>query len=265
MWLPFQATSSNGNLVVPGGAVVATITQPDGTVATPAVTNPSLGNYETVFVSSQAGRHVVRWVAAGANPSTKADVFDVADAAPPYIVSLDDAKDLLQFTDDTDVDEELRKYSVAATGIIERYMRQAVVRQTVTGEEHYDHGHRWSRNRWLALTKRPVISLLNVSRIDGTYTWDVSLLHVDKTTGFVTPLPGSAPLRGDLASDYVAGYTVIPGNIQEAARVVIQHLWATRRGLGGNLITQQLPGFNIGYALPQSVKDLLGPPPPLIA
>lgn len=262
VWLPFRATGVNGNLVTPGGVVTVTVTQPDGTVATPAVTSTSVGFYEAVFVSSQAGRHTVRWVAAGTDPSSYADVFDVFDASPAYIVSLDDAKTLLQFGDDTDADEELRKYNTAATGIIERYMRQAVVRRTVTAEEHYWGDYRCGR---LILDKRPVISLVGVARVDGTYTWDITKLHVEKATGIVTPLPGSGWPRGDLTADYVAGYTTIPGHIQEAARIVIQHLWATRRGLGGNLITQQLPGFNIGYALPQSVKDLLGPPAPLVA
>jgi hypothetical protein len=257
IWLPYQSTGSNGNLIVPTGAVTATITQPDGTLATPAVTNTAVGHYETVFVTAQPGRHTLRWTALGANPSV--DVFDVLETYPPYIVSLDDAKTLLQFADDVDADEELRKYSAAATGIIERYMRQAVVRRAVS-ETHY----RCCTSR-LALRKRPVISLTSVVGINGTPTWDVSQLYVDTTPGIVSSLTGPGWFRGDLIAGYVAGYTVIPGNVQEAARIVIQHLWATRRGLGGNLITQQLPGFNIGYALPQSVKDLLGPPPPLVA
>ena len=115
------------------------------------------------------------------------------------------------------------------------------------------------------LHHRPVLSLTGVRTVDGYYTWDVTGLHVDATTGMVTPLPGYPSLWGDLVADYIAGYSIIPSNIQQATRIMVQHLWATRRGLAGNLVTQQLPGFNIGYAIPQSVKDLLGPQPPVFA
>jgi hypothetical protein len=279
VWLAFQATGVNGNLVVPGGAVTATITQPDGTSVSSSVTNPSVGQYETVFVPSQPGRHSVRWVAAGTSPSTYADVFDVSDASPPYIVGLDDAKTLLRF-DDTDSDAELRRYNAAATFMVEQYLDQVVIRRVITGEEHYYSSYRHRVGRVLVtpstrafhattdaifVNKRPVLSLTGVATIDGLYTWDVNGLHVDKSTGALSPLPGFPSLWGDLTIDYVAGYQVIPANIQEAARIMIQHLWATRRGLAGNLVTQQLPGFNIGFAIPQSVKDLLGPQPPVFA
>lgn len=277
--LPFQSTAPNGNLVVPDGAVTATITQPDETPVAASVTNPSTARYETVFVPTQSGRHSIRWTVAGSNQSSYADVFDVAEGSPPYIVGLDDAKTLLRF-DDTDSDEELRRYNAAATYMIEQYLDQVVIRRHITAEEHYYSSYRHHAGRVLVtpsthgfdvattaiwVNKRPVISLTSVATIDGLYTWDVTGLHVDKFTGELTPLPGSASLWGDLTVSYVAGYTIIPANVLEAARIMIQHLWATRRGLSGNIVTQQLPGFNIGFALPQSVKDLLGPQPPVFA
>lgn len=280
VWLPFQATGTNGNLAAPSGAVTVTIVQPDGTTALPTVTNTSVGRYETVFVPSQSGRHTVRWVAAGAEPSSYSDVFDVSEAAPRYIVSLDDARTLLRF-EDTDSDEELRRYNAAATDMVERYLDQVVVRRAVLAEEHRTHqpvyetnpsGYYrvdsypsgWSERR-LFLHKRPIISLTSVRTVDNLYNWPIGQLYINGATAEVTPLPGSAGLWGDLLVDYVAGYQVIPANIQEAARIMIQHLWATRRGLGGNLITQQLPGFSIGFAIPQVVKDLLGDQPPVFA
>jgi hypothetical protein len=277
--LAFQATAPNGNLVVPDGAVTATITQPDTTPVTVSVTNPAPARYETVFVPTQSGRHSIRWTVAGTYQSSYVDVFDVAEASPPYIVGLDDAKTLLRF-DDTDSDEELRRYNAAATYMIEQYLDQVVIRRTITAEEHYYSSYRHHAGRVLVtpstrafdvattaiwVNKRPVIDLTSVATIDGYYTWDVTGLHVDKVTGELTPLPGFPSLWGDLTVSYTAGYTIIPANIQEAARIMIQHLWATRRGLSGNIVTQQLPGFNIGFAIPQSVKDLLGPQPPVFA
>ena len=277
--LSFQSTAPNGNLVVPDGAVTAVVTQPDDTPATVSVTNQAAARYETVFVPTQSGRHSIRWTVAGSNRSSYADVFDVAEASPPYIVSLDDAKTLLRF-DDTDSDEELRRYNAAATYMIEQYKDQVIVRRSIVAEEHYYSSYRSHAGRVLVtpstrgydvatsaiwVNKRPVISLTSLGTIDGLYTWDITGLHVDKETGELTPLPGFPSLWGDLTVSYTAGYTIIPANIQEAARIMIQHLWGLRRGLSGNIVTQQLPGFNIGFAIPQSVKDLLGPQPPVFA
>lgn len=275
VWLGFRATTASGNLTSAAVTVTVTITQPDGVTVTPAVTPSSVGQYETVFTPTQAGLHAVRWAAVGADPSAHTDSFDVRGTNPRYIVSLEDAKELLQFTDEVS-DEVLRGYNEAATYMIERYLDQTVVRKPVAGERHCAGGSlttNWypgsgpygAYRTSVFVDHRPVLSLTAVGSVDGLHTWDPTLLYLNGETGEVTTKPGSPGLFGDLLVDYVAGYQVIPANIQESARMMIQHLWATRRGLGGNLITQQLPGFNIGFAIPQAVKDLLGNQPPVFA
>ena len=52
------------------GSVACTITQPDGTSSTPAVSNTGTGTYSAGFTPTQAGRHLIRWVATGANASS---------------------------------------------------------------------------------------------------------------------------------------------------------------------------------------------------
>lgn len=278
--LTVQTYDATGTLA-DAGAITVTITHPDGlTTDTPTPTHPSTGQYQTDYMAAEPGHYDVRWVATGANTSAYTDSFDVLEANPRYIVSLADAKELLRFANTTASDEEIRRYNAAATELIETYLDQIVVRKPITAEEHYynDYHHRPGRrlvtpstgsysaaSTQLWVNHRPVLSLTSLGTIDGLYTWNTAGLHVDRDTGEITPLPGFPSLWGDITIDYVAGYQIIPPRIQEAARIVIQHLWGLRRGLAGNLVTQQLPGFNIGYALPQSVKDLLGPQAPVFA
>jgi len=258
--LAIETRDISGNFA-DAGSVTLVITKPDNTTANPTVNHADVGKYDANYVPPDPGHYSVRWVATGVNQSAYTDSFDVLEANPRCIVSLADAKELLRFSGDSATDEELRRYNEASTHMIEQYMKKTVVRTPVVGEEHCVYG----RRDVVFLRRRPVISLTAVATIDSLVTWDISTLAVNSTSGRVNYLPGSAALRGIITFDYVAGYTIIPANIQEAARIMIQHLWATRRGLGGNLITQQLPGFNIGFALPQSVKDLLGAQPTMVA
>jgi hypothetical protein len=258
------------------GSVSLVITKPDNSTITVTPSHDDVGKYSASYFPTDPGHYNVRWVATGVNTSAYSDSFDVLEANPRYIVSLSDAKELLRFQGTTTADEELRRYNQAATDMIERYLDQIVVRRPVIGEEHFTGRSLYYSYaapsypsarvvRGIYLNKRPVLSLASVATLDGLYTWDVSQLIVNSETAEVKPLPGAPNLWGNIVVDYVAGYQIIPANIQEAARIIIQHLWATRRGLGGNLITQQLPGFNIGFALPQTVKDLLGEQPPVFA
>lgn len=269
-------TRDAAGVLADAGLVVLTITKPDNTTTTPAVNHDDVGKYSADYFPPAPGHYNVRWVASGINSAVYTDSFDVLEANPRYIVSLSDAKDLLRFQGNTTADEELRRYSEAATDMIERYLDQVVVRRVITGEEHFTGRSLYYSYaapsypsarvvRGIYLNKRPVLSVTSVETLDGLFTWDVNLLNVNMETAEIKPLPGAPNLWGDILVDYIAGYQIIPANIQEAARIMIQHLWATRRGLGGNLVTQQLPGFNIGFALPQAVKDLLGDRPPVFA
>lgn len=274
--LAVETRDADGNLADPG-SITLVITKPDGSQDTISAPNhDGTGQYSASYVPADPGHYNARWVATGVITSAYSDSFDVLESNPRYIVSLADAKTLLNFTGTTVSDEELRRYNEAATYVIEDYIGQTVVRTTYTDEQHciggslitnwYPGSGPYGTYKTKVFTDhRPVISLTSVRSVDGIYTWDPNLLYLNKETGEISPLPGSPGLFGDLLLDYVAGHQVIKANIQEAARLIIQHLWATRRGLGGNLITQQLPGFNIGFAIPQAVKDLLGPQAPVFA
>ena len=67
------------------GAVVCTVTAPDGTSSTPAVGNPTTGNYSVQFTPAQYGQHRVRWVATGTNAGAFADEFVVESDYQPFV------------------------------------------------------------------------------------------------------------------------------------------------------------------------------------
>ena len=60
---------TTAGVIANAGAVTCTITKPDGTTTTASVVNTTTGIYSAGFTPPTAGRHLVRWVATGANAS----------------------------------------------------------------------------------------------------------------------------------------------------------------------------------------------------
>ena len=127
-------TDANGN---PADAttVVLTVTNPDGTSATPSVTHSGTGLYDADYVPTQAGRHTVFWVATGTNASSYADDFTIRDPNSISIVSMDEVKDHLNipYTNTTN-DTELYRFIDAATEMAQNYTGTILGRQTFTNE-----------------------------------------------------------------------------------------------------------------------------------
>lgn len=232
-------------------SVVLTVTLPNGTTVTPSPTNPTTGTYQVDYLTTVPGRHIVRWVSEGPG-SAYTDVFDVRDAAIPHIVSLRDMKTHLDIKG-ASRDEELRGVIEAVTGMIEEHLGMAAVRSTRTEEHKIRSG--------LVLNWTPVQSLVSLALVDGTYTWDVSSLHVS-SAGVVTSPLGVAPY-GHVTVSYIAGPSVIPAKYREAAEYTVQHLWKSKRpergagnrnsGLDSSMGYQQA-----GYALPNYAIECLG-------
>jgi hypothetical protein len=250
----------------PAGAPVSadtmtvTITLPDLTTAGPTTVAPdSTGVYHYDYQTVQVGRHSVRWLGTGANPGAHAEAFDVRTANPPYLASPAALKAQLNMTGTAD-DDELRLYLEAATGVVERYLKRAVVRRTFTERHTVGHGK-------LILNWTPVVSLTSVETTDGVTTWDVSGLVVS-AAGVVTTATGS--ISGEVEAVYVAGDAVVVAEWTLAGLIIAQHLWETQRGQAGGPFAGGLdtPGAGItsfGYLIPNRAKELLGEPPPMVA
>lgn len=248
-----------GGVLAAAATAVVTVTLPDGTDLTPAVTETqTAGVYQADVLTTVAGRHTVRWVWTGPGWAYT-DVFDVRDEAPPVILSLADAKAHLNLTDSSE-DEEVRFWNGATTRAVEFFVGPVVVRE-------FTEVHQERAMRTAVLLRTPVVAVTAVAPVmPGGMTYNVDDLVVDGETGLVRLASGSV-LRGPLRFTYRAGLPVIAENISGAARIILQHLWRTQRasgrsgGIAGSSsdysVTEPIPG--LGYAIPNRAVQLLGP------
>lgn len=241
--------------------ITLTITLPDGTTVSPAVSNPPIatGIYTYDYAAPIPGRYSIRWTST-APQSAHTDSFDVRPMGHVGLFSLVDAKEALNLTTSVH-DEELRSYVESVTDAIE-FLVGPVVRQSVV--ERHEGGS------YLVLRASPVIS---VTSIAGILTNSVSYLpsacDVDTQTGIVQRVNGDW-FVGPLRVTFVAGRTVVPAAIRDAARITLQHIWAVQRGAGGlpSVVSPEdgalrqmgqpvIPGF--AYSMPNRALQLLAP------
>lgn len=203
----------DGALANPGAATM-TVTLPDGTIDTPAVSLPpaETGIVIVDYPTTQPGRH--QFVITTTSPQTAyRDVFDVRQAELSNIVSLVEAKQHLNITADGD-DPEIRGFIEAVTSIVEFYCG------TLFPAE-YTETHRVCGD--LVVRHYPVIEVTSVSSLDGG-TVDASGIDIGEG-GVLRGLRVSGTVR----VVYRAGYQVLPANITRAALIIIQHMWDTQR------------------------------------
>ena len=252
--LTAECRSPAGSLVTATTAVV-TVTRPDGTTATPAVTETDVGSYRADYVTTAAGRHTVRWVFTGP-AHAYADIVDVREAALAWVFSLADAKNHLKLTTSSQ-DEEVRRWIGATTRCVEWFVGPVAPRAVTE-----DHNMRQAEA--LVLRKTPALSLTTVAAIlDGGTSYEVADLDMDGADGIVRRLDGGC-LYGPLRVTYRAGRLIVTENISSAAELILQHLWRTRLGPGrpqrGGAdydVTEPVPG--LGYAIPNRALQLLSP------
>jgi hypothetical protein len=246
--------------------VSLTVTLPDGTTATPSVTNPPTvtGEYTVDYVPTAAGLH--RWRMVTTSPAwAETGAFYVGDTLMLGIVSIEETKrHLRKSVDDTADDEDLREFIAAATEVIAEHRGRTVVRTTVVEDLSL------GPSLVVQLGTSPVQSLTSVATVDGATSWDVADLHLNGDFGIVTVLSGM-PLRGLVRFMYVAGPAQIKANYTLAAKYIIEHLWESRLqpgvgprgpfGAEGDMLSPTGRGF----AIPNRAVELLGRRPPLVA
>jgi hypothetical protein len=217
--------TSTPPVLVAATSVVATVTLPDGTSATPTVTNPSTGIYTFNYTAAQAGHHAVRWTGnvGGIPAKPYTDVFNVQEAAPALIISLDEARDYLNFDAAQTVnDEELRLFVEAVTKAIEKHVGPLTRRTVTTTINHY--------GPCVPLPFDP-LSLTSAVLVRDGSTVNITNMVVENgvlRSKTYAPLP-SEPWT----LTCVVGRAVIPANIRIAAGQVTKDLWSSQRGAGG--------------------------------
>ena len=238
-------------------AVTGTVTKPDGTTATVAVTNPTMGTYSGAYTPTLPGRHVIRWVATGANAASYTDVFDVLAADPRFIISLSDAKDSLNITN-TAHDEEIREYLAAATDVIEAIAGPVLTRTVV---ETHDGGE-----SSLLLRNVPVAAVSSV--VEASTTLAATDYAFDPLAGTLTRVIGIQPWVWrygfqNIVVTYTVGAGTVPYYVILAARELIRHWYqrgqqAPRPAFGG--AAADTDGVYVaGYAVPNYVVGMLAP------
>jgi hypothetical protein len=261
--IAFDVLDATGALAH-AATVTLTVTLPDGTTATPAITDAAVtGQYRLAYQTTIPGRYTAHAVTTSPVTSWD-DEFDAAATPWPAMVSLNDAK--AQLNMDVTVhefDDELRDFIAGVTGAVEDYKRQAIVRRTVTDELDLCGGARRFR-----VKSAPVISLTSVISWDGAITWDVTQMRVSPS-GLVRVMAGG-PVTGLVDVLYIAGLLQIPARYKRGALVVLQHAWETQRGPGtaasGVIGTEEhwrQPGEF--FTIPDKAKEWLGAPSPMMA
>lgn len=247
-------------------AVVATVTNPDGTTSTPPVTNTTAGLYDISYTPTIPGRYTIRWVATGANASAYADDFTVRDFADIGIVSLDEVKSHLNIpATNTTNDEEIRRFMDAATDLAENYVGCVLGRRVFTNEKY-------SGNTDIIRLQNPrAISITSVYEngvlLDpAAYVLDPTGQRLTRVTTGSLSGPNYfgiwAPGAQNIVINYVAGFTNPPAAAKQGVLEVIRHLWQTQRGpsavVGRN---QSGDDFVQGatYSLPRRAIELLDP------
>lgn len=276
--LAFTLTDAAGN---PVNAVatqpVLTITLPDLTTVTPAVSNPGTGAYTAVYKTTQAGHHLVAWTCADAtNPGGLADEFDVWSTTSTNVLSLADAKAVLSIAPaNTTYDDLVQKVNASVTSWLEWYCG-ALVPQTVT-EELRAGGltvqlSQPNNAALVAWTSVPAQFSADTSRVVPSppspmfpvlifgVTYPLSNLYCDPVKGIVRHTSGLPFYYGPYLWKYTTGYPVIPPAVRLAASVVLRHLYGFERGgaavavAGGDEETTMTP---FGFAVPNRAIEIL--------
>jgi hypothetical protein len=275
--LAWTSTDTSGN-PFEGTSVALTVTLPDRTTTSPAVTHNGSGSYSASLTSTQAGHHVVLWTATAIGLADAfADSFEVQSSADPTIVSLAQAKSILKLTGTTELDADLQSFNASATEVAEWACGAVVTRM-------YTEVIRAS-GRALILSHSPVRTDLGTAldpsnRRDGSTTnglvsitpllsygfmYDIDQLLVDPDTGIVRHSSGfpffyTSDYLAQYKAVYWAGRAVIPAAIYLGARIILEHLYqVTRGGAGaqdvaaGESVTT-VPGF--GFAIPNRALEL---------
>lgn len=242
------------------GSVACSVTQPDGTVTTAAVVNTGTGTYSAGFTPAQAGRHLIRWVATGANASSYTDVFDAFPANPRFLISLNDLREALNLAaTNTTHDAELRLYLAAATLVIETIDRPYL---TQSRTHTFDGGR-----KSLVLPETPistVTSITNSPTPGTTETLPTSTYRVDEFAGVIHYYLGRFPAGSrNITVSYTVGDTVVPPNVVLAARELCRHWWqrsqqSPRPSFGGASADGDTV-YVANYAVPYFVIGLLQP------
>ncbi len=251
-----QVTWTNLAGALTDATTVLTVTAPDGTITTPAVTHGTTGVYTATFTVTLAGTYSYKWTASGALTAVEESQIEVRPAGA-RIISLAAAK--AQVGAKTTADEdELRDYIDAIDDVVDAMctsmVRHTEVETVVAG------------NGVIALSNQPVISITSIVAAQTGFAAPlVTDLVLEPETGKLYPVAPLTPWAwywwGRLIVTYVAGRQVIPASVNLAARIILANLWETQHNRGAGRATfggeEMVPVPGTAYLIPYRAAALL--------
>lgn len=230
--------------------VTLTVTAPDGTVSTPAVTHDGTGAYSADVTFDQAGDWLRVWSTSGTVVSTDVDQIHVITPAL-RIVGLAEVKEHGNITTNAS-DRELLDFIGTAQQMIELEVGPTVP-QTFT-EAVYQCGGA------VILGRHPVLSVTSITEYGATV--DPALYAADLVRGIVTRLDGRhwyADATYPLSFTYRAGRSPIPEALRWAGKELTIHLWRSTQAQRGGRGRGESDGTAAAFGLPNRVADALAP------
>jgi hypothetical protein len=248
--------------------IVVKLAQADGTQTTTGTyaspTHDSTGKYhQDVPASDLTGLGHYQWAATstGTGAGVTFGDFDVHDPYEPALLPLQDAKDVSNIPQATTTyDTELQSFIATIETSMEALTGGPLVNRIVTERAEFT-----PDLVCLTLRQRPIVSVTQIVSIPNGATVDISSgLDIDPYANVVYMKGGWAfPAFSPLATvTYVAGWgTQMPAAFNNAARIIIQHLWTSQHGpsarpsIGPPQDLMVVPGF--GFAIPRMAAELL--------
>lgn len=221
----------------------------------PAADATQLGHYAYVWTATGAG--------AGVSPPSG---FEVHDPFEVTVLSLQDGKDALNKSQTvvTDDAELLRKIATIESNL-EKTTGGPIINRQITERVELVGGY-----TAFLVRKRPIVSVQSLVSVASGAALNISDLEWDPNSNIVRrklALPFYGPFFTWLPTftvTYTAGLgTAVPPSVQDAAGIILQHLWEPQRGMssnpryGGNEDTITLPGWS--FAIPTLAAELLSP------
>lgn len=262
--------NDQGELIPVGSGPTLTITLPDGTTDTSQTpVDDGVGLWHVDYVTTQAGRHVARWIGTGAGAFAFVEAFTVDPADVGFLFTLADAKRALGHPQKaTSRDDQMREYIAAVTPIIEDIVGPILPR---TVDEWLDGGA-----PQLPLSTTPVLTVTSLTEWAGTtgyplteQPYNVATVYdgygytINKQTGIVERTIGGYCGRflygvANVHAVYTAGQTLAP-NVLLAAKEQFRFLWqygqqSSHPGLGDDDTSVEYTPS--GFAVPKRVIEL---------
>lgn len=259
--LPFRSDlydkpAEQGGILTNASAVTLTITLPDGTTVSPAITNPPAvtGKYfydHATALASLPGRYTGQWLFTFSGGTAGfVQTFDVGST----LVTVGEAQSQLRsvgiITSASDL-EQLQWLCLVATEAVERDLGRAFSRRTVV-EIHNGGGGA------LILRVTPAVAITSV--VESGVTSSVTDYVLDATTGLLHKSWGRFSGRQNVTVTYTAGYTDPPRVVRMVALLMVQQMWQSSQQASHPLLDESdMSGGGVTQWLSEALGGMPAP------